>query len=144
MRKRIAFSFLLVFSILSLLSMPLYAQDAQKQTEKAHKSFFNKTNLFLGLGLTLTGVADIETTYWAKSRGAYEGNPALRPFINAGRWAAYPVKAGSHAAVLYGSYRLRQSHNKALRIAGWILPVSAIVSQGWLAHRNYDKYKSLK
>lgn len=96
---------------------------AQTQKEKVADGKFWTMN-FLMIGST---VYDSETTYYTLDRcgnNCKEGNPLMRPFVNAGRPWLYAVQGSIDAGVIYTSYQMKKKGHKFW----YILPVALTVA----------------
>jgi hypothetical protein len=111
-------------------------------------SGFNRKTPVVGKGLwvvaaVLAGASawDVETTFRATRNcpagSCEEANPAMRPFINAGRPATYAVQGGRNAVIMYFSHRLKKS-----RWRGWWLP--AVVGIGIHAAVGVHNYRLVR
>jgi len=74
--------------------------------------------------LQASSIYDIETSFGAFNRGAYEANPIMRPFV-ANRTSAYAVVSGINVGVMFASHRLRHSTSPTARKLWWVIPVVA-------------------
>jgi len=81
---------------------------------------------WLAIFLSLATIYDVETTFHGINHGAREGNPIMRPVIEAGKPTTYLVMGGVNAAVLYYAHHLKEKGHK-----GWyIAPAVAISTHG--------------
>ena len=71
----------------------------------------------LMLGLQASTMLDLESSYYVLNncpRGftCHESNPLLRPFVSAGRPAAYAFTTGTNALAVLSSYKLRKKGSR--------------------------------
>jgi hypothetical protein len=115
--------------VLLLLFIPYSAIAQEKPIEKKTEPTVVKTktvkkpvidkNFYIASAvLTASSVYDLETTFAALKNGAREGNPIMRPIINAGRPVAYPVNMAINSGIMYLSYR----YKKRGYYGWWLLP----------------------
>lgn len=124
--KRIILLFAVALLIPSLSS-------AQGQVGKGDKITDAKFVLITS-SLVASTVFDVETTFAAIKNPAIrgrEGNPIMRPFINAGRPATYAFLGGVDTGLVYISYRMKKSTNPATRKLWWIVPVVSTASHAF-------------
>lgn len=120
----------IVVLFLLLLTCPILAQEnpvPKKEdasaAKTAKKPVIDKNFYLVSAALTASSVYDLETTFAAIKNGAREGNPIMRPIINAGRPAAYPVNMAINTGLMYLSYRYKKNGH----FNWWIIPVAATV-----------------
>ena len=115
-----------------LLLIPCAAISQEKPVEKktnpavvkpAKKPVIDKNFCIASAVLTASTVYDLETTFAGIKNGAREGNPLMRPIVNAGRPVAYPVNIAIDTGIMYLSYRYKKKGNSGW----WLLPVVVTV-----------------
>jgi hypothetical protein len=113
--------------VLLWLLVPYSAIAQEKPAEKKvepsvvkaiKKPVIDKNFYIASAVLTASSVYDLETTFAALKNGAREGNPIMRPIINAGRPVAYPVNMAINTGIMYLSYRYKKRGN----YGWWLLP----------------------
>ena len=127
--KRILIS---LFAIAMLVSSAASAQEIKKSDKIVDTKF-----VLISSSLVASTVFDLETTFAAiKNPQVREGNPVMRPFVNAGRPATYAFLGGVDAGVVYLSYRMKKSPNPAVRKLWWVVPVAMIASHAFAGGAN--------
>jgi hypothetical protein len=83
------------------------------------------TTVLLTVLLTLTGIADIESTRSCILRDTcYERNPIMQDYPYAVKFTAIPIVIGL-------SHQLRKSNSRFERILGYVLPIFMISLQSY-------------
>lgn len=95
----------------------LFASGSFAEDKKVIDEKFIATSAYL-VGST---IFDVETTFAAINNGAIEANPIMKPFIKNGRLATYGVQLGLDAAIIYASYKMKES-SKFGRV-WWVAPM---------------------
>lgn len=90
------------------LLIPSLALAQGKRVEKNARVV--DTNFVLVTSSLVTSmIFDVETTFVAiKNPNVREGNPIMRPFVNAGKPATYAFLGGVDAGIVYASYRMKK------------------------------------
>lgn len=113
------------------LLIPSLALAQGQGTEKSDKVIDTKF-VFLTSSLVASTVFDVETTFAAiKNPDVREGNPVMRPFVNAGRPATYAFLGGVDASIVYASYWMKKSTNPAVQKIWWVMPIVATASHAF-------------
>lgn len=105
----------MVILFIFIPTCPIYCQT---QKEKVlDKKFWTVNIIFVG-----STIYDVESTFYAldKCHTYREGNPLMRPLVEAGRPWIYAVQGSIDAGVIYTSYKLKGNDSKLW----WILPVA--------------------
>jgi hypothetical protein len=121
---------------------------------KPKESFFGPSNLLLGVGIAVSVVADVESTFSCidtvnvvdeplgdgrirrTTYSCVEGNPRMEDYVERGRGATYQRKAVIFGVVWVGSHFLRKMDHWFPRAIGWIAPFVAMGYQGHLYFGN--------
>lgn len=103
------------------------AAAVAKDTAKDQKKIFDKKFYALMIGLQASTVFDVESSYHVLNNcpNGYtcrEGNPFLRPFVHAGRPAAYAFTTTTNALAVLSSYKLRKKGSRF-----WWVPMTAYI-----------------
>ena len=110
-----------------------------EQNPVAEKKVIDKKFYALMIGLQASTVLDIESSYYVLNncpRGftCREGNPVLRPFVNAGRPAVYAFTTGTNALAILSSYKLRKKGSRF-----WWVPMTVYTGiHTFCAVRNFQ------
>ncbi|MFN7927052.1 MAG: hypothetical protein U0Y68_03755 [Blastocatellia bacterium] len=103
------------------------ATTALSSTKPDQKKVFDKKFYTLMVGLQASTVLDVESSYYVLNNcpAGYtcrEGNPFLRPFVHAGRPAAYAFTTTTNALAVLSSYKLRKKGSRF-----WWVPMTAYI-----------------
>jgi len=129
-------------TIVSLLAVALLIPSlvsAQGQGIENSDKVVDTKFVFISSSLVASTVFDVETTFAVIKNpeiNVREGNPVIRPFINAGRPATYAFLGGVDTSIIYFSYRMKKSTNPTIRKLWWVLPVVATASHGFAGGLN--------
>lgn len=106
---------------------------------QAKEKIFDKKFYLLMFGLQASTVLDVESSYHTLKNcppgfTCREGNPVLRPFVNAGRPAAYAFTTGTNALAVLSSYKLRKKGSRF-----WWVPMAVYTGiHTYCAVRNFQ------
>lgn len=115
---------------------------ATKPFEKkieAEKKIFDKKFYTLMFGLQASTMLDIESSYHTLKNcpagfTCREGNPLLRPFVQAGRPAVYAFTTGTNALAVLSSYKLKKNGSRF-----WWVPMTVYTGiHAYCAVRNFQ------
>lgn len=118
-------------NILLAVTLLILVPRASAQGIGKNYKVVDKNFLIVTSSLAVFTVFDVETTFAATGNPKVyvrEGNPVMRPFINAGRPATYAFLGGVNAGIVYISYRMRKSANPIVRKLWWVGPIAATAS----------------
>ena len=98
-----------------------------EQKAVAEKKIFDKKFYSLMVGLQVSTMLDIESSYHLLKNcppgyTCREGNPLLRPFVHAGHPAAYAFTMGTNAMAVLSSYKLKKKGSRF-----WWVPMTAYI-----------------
>lgn len=122
-------SLLLVLLVNSIASAEGQLLSRSQEEKVADKKFWIVNSIFIG-----STILDVESTFYAldKCKTCREGNPIMRPFIEAGRPWSYAFFAVTDAGYVYCSYYFKK-HDK---YAWWLIPITGTVFHTVVGVRN--------
>lgn len=100
----------------------------------------SRASLAFGSAILLSAIADVETTLHcttSTTRSVYCSEMSLWAPMADRRPALYGLKLAVGTGMWTLSARLRQSENRWLRLAGWLVPLELIAIQSWAAAHNW-------
>ena len=107
---------------LLLLVTTVLVAEIGKKVGVVDKKFATVAGMLIG-----STIVDVEGTFAVKNSlknnpnfHFYEKNPMLRPFINAGRPAAYAVLGGMNTGIIALSYKMKKNANPTMRRLWWL------------------------
>lgn len=119
---------------LSIFALAVFLWVSAASANAQEKSAVNSTKLWLGLAVAGEGVslADATLTKQGLERGGVtEADPFARPFVHLPTPEYYGVAITGSAAASWLGWRMKNSHNRALRKI-WFLPqVAQIAANFW-------------
>jgi len=120
--------------LLSLLALSL---SASAQDAKENRRVIDAKFVAISTSMVAASIFDMETTFSAiKNPGVHEGNPIMRPFVNAGRPATYAFIGGMDAGTLWLAYRAKKNPNPAIRKLWWLAPAIATATHAFAGGAN--------